>query len=452
MAPGKKSPFREPNIRLFVLFRVLFNARFYYPVFTILFLDYGLTIEQFSLLNTAWAFTIVLAEVPSGALADFFGRRKLLLATSLLMVIEMALLAFVPLGNMRVVFSVFLVNRILSGLAEAMASGADEALAYDSLVEQGMEKQWPRVLEVQMWAQNVGFMVAMTLGAAVYDPGVVQAVLHWSGIDVVLPQQVTMRYPVYLTLLFSLFACLVTFLMKDPHTQVHKSVEERKRTTVASVTGLTMSAGRWILKTPFALAVILYAAVFDHTLRLLVTMTSQYYRLIHLPESTFGVLGSMVAVVGLLVPRVARRMTERFTPGVNVAVLSVAMLSALFGLTLFIPYLGVLPMLIIFLGLMATSFFTSHYLNAMTSSAERATVLSFKGLAFNAAYGLIGMLYAGLLFMSREKQRLAHPQWDEPLIENAAFIDSLHWFPWYLLVGLGLVSLICLPRLTPHRL
>jgi len=30
------------NARLFIWFRVLFNARFYYPIFTILFLDLGL--------------------------------------------------------------------------------------------------------------------------------------------------------------------------------------------------------------------------------------------------------------------------------------------------------------------------------------------------------------------------------------------------------------------------
>ncbi|MEX2130520.1 MAG: hypothetical protein WD772_03465, partial [Pseudohongiellaceae bacterium] len=44
-------PALESNLHRFVLFRLLFSARFYYPVFTILFLDYGLTLEQFSILN-----------------------------------------------------------------------------------------------------------------------------------------------------------------------------------------------------------------------------------------------------------------------------------------------------------------------------------------------------------------------------------------------------------------
>jgi MFS family permease len=66
----------DRNVGLFVAFRVLFNARFYYPVFMVMFLDYGITVEEFALLNAIWAAAIVLLEVPSGALADLIGRRR----------------------------------------------------------------------------------------------------------------------------------------------------------------------------------------------------------------------------------------------------------------------------------------------------------------------------------------------------------------------------------------
>jgi len=71
---------------LFIAFKVLFNSRFYYPVFTILFLDFGLTVAQFSILNAVWAATIVLAEVPSGALADIIGRKQLLVFATFTMI------------------------------------------------------------------------------------------------------------------------------------------------------------------------------------------------------------------------------------------------------------------------------------------------------------------------------------------------------------------------------
>ena len=428
------SPYSLLNIRLFVAFRVFFNARFYYPVFTILFLDYGLTLEQFALLNTVWAFTIVLAEVPSGALADIIGRRRLLVATTLLMIAEMSLIAFIPLGNSQVVFFAFLGNRILSGLAEAMASGADEALAYDTLVEHGLAQDWPRVLELQMRAQNVGYIFAMTIGAAVYDPGLVNRVLGWVGIAGGVNQQMSMRYPLYLTL----------GRLDQPDLQ-------RGAASLWEMSRVTLQAGGWILRTPFALAVILFAMTFDHTLRMIVTLTSKYYRLIHLPEASFGLIGSAVAVLGLFVPRIARIMTERFSPGKNALVLSGFLLVVLFLLTLFIPYLGLLPMMAVFIGMMVTSFFASHYLNTITESHQRATVLSFKGLAFNAAYGFIGLIFAGLIQHFRTGQAKAHPEWSTLLVEDQAFKEAIFCFPWYLGVGLLLVALLCLPRLYRQR-
>ena len=135
------------NVRSFTLFRMFFSARFYYPVYALLFLDYGLTLGQFGLLNGVWAATIVLAEVPSGALADTLGRRNLLIATGVFMILEMAVLLVAPIGGGGLLFGLFVANRIISGLAEAAASGADEALAYDSLKAAGMEDRWGHVLE-----------------------------------------------------------------------------------------------------------------------------------------------------------------------------------------------------------------------------------------------------------------------------------------------------------------
>ena len=89
-------------------------------------MDFWLTLERFALLNVVWAITIVVLEVPTGVL----------------MVAEMALLCFAPRGNAQLLLVLFLVNRVLSGTAEAAASGADEALAYDALKAEGDINDW----------------------------------------------------------------------------------------------------------------------------------------------------------------------------------------------------------------------------------------------------------------------------------------------------------------------
>ena len=434
------SPFTLPNVRRFIAFRAFFNCRFYYPVFTILFLDYGLSIEQFALLNTVWAFTIVLAEVPSGALADLIGRKRLLVATAWLMIAEMSLLSFVPLGNSSLIFTVFLVNRILSGLAEALASGADEAMAYDTLIANGNPDDWPKVLDVQMRVRNFFYIITMTIGAFVYDPGTVNTVLHWLGIQTRLSQEVTMRFPIYLTLILGILSLLTTMGIQDPNPIAKSSNEQSAWQRIKEVSSITLDAGKWILHTPMALAIILFGMSLDHALRMLVTLNSQYYRSIELPEASFGIIGSVVAVTGLLVPRIARAMSEHFQILTNVTIVIILAFISLWGLTLFIPYYGMLPMILVFITMMLTSFFISTYLNKLATPEQRATVLSYKGLAFNAAYGLIGLLYGGLIVRLRSGLQNTAPSLTQDLSENMAFILSVGYFPWYLACMLVFVS------------
>ncbi len=439
------SPFVLSNVRRFIAFRTFFNSRFYYPVFTIIFLDYGLTIEQFALLNTIWAFTIVLVEVPSGALADLIGRKRLLVATSWLMIIEMFLLGFVPLGNSNLIFGAFLLNRILSGFAEALASGADEAIAYDTLIAEGDPDDWPKVLDVQMRVQSFSYIITMTLGAFVYDPGTVNAALHWFGLDINLSQQVTMRFPIYLTLGLGILSLLTTTGMKDPVTETKESTADHNVwQKIKGVSKLTLMAGHWIFHTPMAMAIILIGMSLDHVLRMLVTMTSQYYRIIDLPEASFGLIGSGIAIIGLVVPRIARAMVEHFKPLTNVLCVIVLTTASLYGLTFFVPVFGMLPMALVFVSMMLTSFFTSHYLNQIAEPQQRATILSYKGLAFNAAYGMIGIFYAGLIAKLRANVGDISTGLTTGMIEDEAFRQSITYFPWYLGFILLLTGVLCL--------
>lgn len=422
------SPLAIPNIRRFVAFRIFFNARFYYPVFTILFVDFGLSLSQFALLNAVWAATIVALEVPSGALADLLGRRRLLVATSIIMVVEVLILCIVPRGRPELLFAVFVANRILSGAAEAAASGADEALAYDSLKALGREAEWGRVLEIQMRFQAAAHIVAMAIGAAVYDPVFMQRLAGWLNLPVVLEQADTLRLPLWLTLGMAAGALVATLGM----TESPAAGDERAASLpLGRAFSLTLDAGRWILATPFALAVILCGMFFDHVLRMMVTLISQYYRLIQLPEASFGLIGAAMAGLGMVMPRVARVMAESLSPGVNLAVLGGLGFLALAAMVPAVPVLGLVPAAVLFAGMVLNGFFLSHYLNRIADSRRRATILSFRGLAFNLAYGAIGVFYALLL-----SHLGGSPDPAAGFSEaETVFALSLKWFPAYFLVG-----------------
>ena len=442
--PPVKSPFSIRNVRLFIAFRVFFNSRFYYPVFTILFLDFGLTLDQFALLNAAWAAAIVLLEVPSGALADTIGRRKLLIVTGVLMVIEIALLCFVPLGNASLLFAVFIVNRILSGAAEAAASGADEAIAYDSLIKEGDARDWPRVLEKQMRMQSIGYIGAMSLGAAVYDPALMQRLMNLLGLNVNLTQDITLRFPLYLTFIMAIMTLVITLRLEEDTSPAEPGCRpvETGPPSIWQAFKLTLQAGGWILKTPFALVIILAGLMFDSCIRMVTTLGSQYYRLISLPEASFGLIGSGLAVLGLIIPRLAYKMVNRHTPTFNLGVMAAVCILGLIGMTFFFPILGLLPVVLLVVVAYMGRFFQSHYLNRITASHQRATVLSFKGLSFNLAYGVIGVLYALLLAVLRPQIAASRPDLGRIALENLVFIKSISWFPWYFLLTLAVLVVI----------
>ena len=426
------SPFSIPNVRLFLAFKVLFNSRFYYPVFTILFLDFGLTVAQFSILNAVWAATIVMAEVPSGALADIIGRKKLLVFAALTMIVEVSIISFIPKTNPTLVFFVFLVNRILSGLAEAAASGADEAIAYDSLAEKGIRDQWGNVLEVLVRFQSIGFILAMSVGAAVYDPNLMNKMFRFFGADINFTQNMTMRYPLYLTLVLGILASITTFQLEDPN---EGPGTPAKKTTVKEAFGLTLKAGLWIFKTKFVVAVILFGMMFDGIIRTVITLSSQYYRMIELPESTFGLIGSLVAMLGFIVPKFANKIARNKGPAHAVAITAGLSLTGLSGMSLFWPYAGLIPALITFSAMYFAGFFVSFYINRETPSDRRATVLSFKGLACNVSYGFLGVLYA--LLLKIEKQGITSPD-----IENIVFVETFFWFPVTLLIWFSFLLVI----------
>jgi MFS family permease len=384
-----EGPFRHRNVRLYAWFSVLYNARAYYPVFAIFFFALGLDVTQFFLMNMVWAAAIFLFEVPSGALADTIGRKRLVVFASALMVAEMALLLCAPQNGGWVLLTMCILNRLLSGTSEASASGADQSLAYDTLFEHGDEELWDDVLATTMRWRSIGFFVAMIIGALVYDP----KFLNWLlGTD--FDQATTLRLPVAIVFVQSLFCLAVSLRMREP---VREGVEpcplgER----CASAIKLTLRTAAWVLKTPLAFRIVLGTLLIDAVVRNFVTINSEYYRLIELPEFTFGFIGALTAGLGFFVPTIAKGMLNRYSPITNLALIAAMVLGCLVVLIPAVPYF-VLPIVILFTAFGFLEFLSSSTLHKLADSSQRATVLSVKWLGCNLGYGSLALGYAGVL-------------------------------------------------------
>jgi hypothetical protein len=286
---------------------------------------------------------------------------------------------------------------------------------------------------------NVG---AMMVGAAVYDPTLMQKVAHTLGWSVAFKQALTLRFPLFLTLIMAVGSLVVTLKMRETEGGT-KAMGSRKKGTGQAIIGafkLTLSAGRWILQTPFAWMIILTGLVFDHCIRMVITLGSQYYRLIQIPEASLGLLSALFWSMGLFVPKLAQKLAENHSSFFNLNVMAGLTLVGLLGLTCMWPYVGLVPMLLIGCAMFLCHYFISFYLNPITSSEQRATVLSFKGLFFNLGYGFIGVMYALLLASLRNHQLQTQPPLTGLSLENVVFVKSLTVFPLYfIMVWVGLL-------------
>ncbi|MGR7024837.1 MFS transporter [Geodermatophilus sp. URMC 62] len=110
-----------------------------YPLYALLFLDSGLSPAQVSGLFALWSVTALLAEVPTGVLADRWSRRGALVLGGVAEAAGFAVWTAAP-G-----LPGFATGFVLWGVGGALVSGAAEALVYDGLAAVGAESSYARV-------------------------------------------------------------------------------------------------------------------------------------------------------------------------------------------------------------------------------------------------------------------------------------------------------------------
>jgi hypothetical protein len=134
-----------------------------YPVYALLFADAGLSAAQISSLFVIWSVVGFALEIPSGAWADTFSRRRLLAAAEVLRGAGYATWILWP------TYPGFALGFVAWGVSGAMSSGCREALLHDELAALGAAGRYAGVLGR---ATTVG-LVAMLTATVLASPAMV---------------------------------------------------------------------------------------------------------------------------------------------------------------------------------------------------------------------------------------------------------------------------------------
>ena len=108
------------------------------PIIVLFYEEHGLGLQDVFILKSVYSVAAVTLEIPSGYLADVWGRKKCLLLGSILFFLGYLCYSFTS------TFSAFLFAELLLGTGQTLVNGADSALLYDTTAQYKKEHLYLR--------------------------------------------------------------------------------------------------------------------------------------------------------------------------------------------------------------------------------------------------------------------------------------------------------------------
>jgi len=339
------------NVSLFYVYRFLHNLQLWVSIW-VLYLQHerGLTLTQITLMDVPFWLLIVFAEIPTGAIADRWGRKLSLLLGAF----SFALAIF--LFGVATNFWWLLASYLLWGLSSTLQSGADTAFLYESLAAVGREGEFRKALSR---AQAVTIAASLT-GALIGAP---------------LAAATSLAFPIVVSAGFALLAALVVLTFREP---VRHESETR-----LSYRSIVREAGRHALRRPPLRSMIVLRAVLMGGGMAAMIFTQPFLASHDVPVGEFGVLTTLVRLLSIAGALLAYRAVASFGEHTIFYALAAGIAGALF-------VLAAVPSVLAF-GMFAVLSFcnasvaplTADYINRHSPAHLRATLASVGQMAFS---------------------------------------------------------------------
>ncbi|MEA3446348.1 MAG: MFS transporter [Bacteroidota bacterium] len=154
------------NIPRLYLIKISKWFMLFMPIIVLFYQENGLGMADAILLKGIYSIVIVIFEIPSGYFADVWGRKKTIIIGSIL-----GTMGFI-MYDFSSAFSGFLIAELMLGIGQSFISGSDSALLYDSLLKENRQKDYikmeGRMLSLGNFAETLaaiagGFLAEISL-------------------------------------------------------------------------------------------------------------------------------------------------------------------------------------------------------------------------------------------------------------------------------------------------
>ncbi|WP_346860354.1 MFS transporter [uncultured Draconibacterium sp.] len=328
------------------------------PIVVLFYQSNNMGMHEIFVLKAIYSIAIVFMEIPSGWMADVWGRKKTLILGSILGSAGFLVYSF-SYG-----FWAFVIAEIILGIGHSFVSGADSAMLFDSLKADNKTEKYireeGRITSVGNFAEAIagvvgGFLAAISLRTPFYFQFAVAAIA--------IPAALTMIEPK---------------IHSTEHVHSIKKLVNNIRNTFVSNQNLRIS--------------ILLSSVTGTATLTFAWFVQPFFKAIELPVEFFGIfwtaLNLTVGVSSVFAYKVEEFLGRKWSILMVILLLSAGYFLA--GIE--ISYWGLASLFLFYLVRGVATPIFKNYINQYTESDVRATMLSVRNFIIRIAFAGIGPL------------------------------------------------------------
>ncbi|MBW3020046.1 MFS transporter, partial [Candidatus Woesearchaeota archaeon] len=328
-------------------------------VITLFFLFNGLSMTQTMILESIFAISILIMEIPSGTFADKIGRKWSLALSSLSFSIGSFIFA---IGSN---FWIFIFAQILDAGSWALRSGADSAFIYDSLKEDKRSKDFVKIMG-RGHAIWMGLLAVLAITSAF------------------LPDLIGYRLIFFVTSAFFFIGFLIAATFKEP--PIHRHLQEKNHLKHI------LKAAEFVIKNKVMKNYIAFFAILSSMGYLTYFLIQPYYEISTGLGLILGIAVTTYFMSCSLGHFLADKICKSFKENTLLLTIYIAGIIAFLGMFFVNPYFALFFIFLIGMVDSTVNLYTEHKIHETTSSHHRATVISLQSFIKNILYALLAPL------------------------------------------------------------
>ena len=333
------------------------------PIIVLFFQDHGLTLAEVMILQGVYSISVAIFEIPSGYIADFFGRKKAIILSTIL-----CFIGYVLFSNYSD-FYIFMIAEILIGIGGSLMSGSDSAIIYDTLLETKNNTKYTKIEGRNYAIGNFSEALAGILGGFLAATSI--------------------YHPIYVQTIILFFSIPVAFTLVEPslNKQNLTSKSFPKITSILKDTLLTDKKLKWL---------IIYSATMGVATLSIAWFCQPFFKSIEIPIVYFGIIWAVLNLSVGITSFNAHIVERKMSPIKIMKILAIIMPICFFFIAYINSIFALLFILFIYLIRGVVTPLLRNYINQQTSSDKRATVLSIRSFFIRISFATSAPLLAYL--------------------------------------------------------